>query len=252
MVIYSKHPIDTANIPTFQHFLWKDMPGALLPTDPKTGASWYSPEELDAFRLSSKSHGDVPIRLSHNKTVHFLAAHPTPPTFDGPEDRNGRRNHDEIRFWADYVAGGKQAAYIYDDARTRGGLQRGERFVIAGDYNADPLDGDSVNGAINQLLDHHRINSRFIPSSEGGAGAAALQGKTNLTHRGDPKHDTADFSEPPGNVRVDYVLPSKNIPVTAGAVFWPTTSDPLYRLTGNWPFPSSDHRLVWIDTHLPH
>ena len=37
------------------------------------------------------------------KTVHVLASHPTPPSFDGGEDRNGRRNHDEIRFWADYV-----------------------------------------------------------------------------------------------------------------------------------------------------
>lgn len=254
MVIYSKYPIDTAAIRTFQHFLWKDMPGALLPDDPATGTpgGWYSPEELGVVRLSSKSHWDVPIRLSHNKSVHFLVAHPTPPTFDGPEDRNGKRNHDEIRFWADYVTSGKSASYIYDDAGTRGGLKQGERFVIVGDYNADPLDGDSVNGAINQLLDNHRINSRLIPTSAGAPEAAQLQGKTNLTHRGNPRYDTADFSEPPGNLRVDYVLPSKNVPVTDGGVFWPTSSDPLSRLTGTYPFPSSDHRLVWIDTHLPH
>ena len=66
---------------------------------------WYSPAELDVFRLSSKSHWDVPISIG-NKTVHFLVSHPTPPVFDGPEDRNGTRNHDEIRFWADYVTGG--------------------------------------------------------------------------------------------------------------------------------------------------
>ena len=54
------------------------------------------------FRLSSKSHWDVPIRIGR-ETVHFLVSHPTPPVFDGPEDRNGTRNHDEIRFWADYV-----------------------------------------------------------------------------------------------------------------------------------------------------
>ena len=40
---------------------------------------------------------------SADKTVHFLVSHPTPPVFDGPEDRNGKRNFDEIRFWADYV-----------------------------------------------------------------------------------------------------------------------------------------------------
>ena len=84
------------------------MPGALLPDDPSTPepADWYSPDELDVFRLSSKSHWDVPVRLPDGRILHLLASHPTPPVFDGSEDRNGRRNHDEIRFWADYVTPG--------------------------------------------------------------------------------------------------------------------------------------------------
>ena len=63
MVVYSNYPIDGRRVRTFQHFLWKDMPGALLPDDPATPApaDWYSPDELDVFRLSSKSHWDVPI-----------------------------------------------------------------------------------------------------------------------------------------------------------------------------------------------
>ena len=250
MVVYSKYPIDTAAVRTFQHFLWKDMPGAMLPVNPATGEQWYSPEELAVFRLSSKSHWDVPIMVGKRR-VHLLAAHPTPPTFDGPEDRNGTRNHDEIRFWADYVTGGKTAAYIYDDNGGTGGLKRGERFVIAGDYNADPLDGDSVNGAINQLLEHPRIDNSFLPASAGGVEASALQGGVNLTHRGDPVNDTADFSEPPGNLRVDYVLASKQLRTVDGGVFWPVTTDPLYRLTGAYPFPSSYHRLVWKDVRFP-
>jgi hypothetical protein len=48
------------------------------------------------------------------KTIHVLASHPTPPTFDGAEDRNGKRNHDEIRFWRDYISE-KTSNYIYDD-----------------------------------------------------------------------------------------------------------------------------------------
>src|SRR5690606_29210447 len=104
MAVLSKFPILEDEVRTFQTFLWKDMPGALLPDDPNTAApaDWYSPEELAAFRLSSKSHWDVPVDVNGN-TVHVLASHPTPPTFDGAEDRNGLRNHDEIRFWADYV-----------------------------------------------------------------------------------------------------------------------------------------------------
>ncbi|MFY9714665.1 MAG: endonuclease/exonuclease/phosphatase family protein, partial [Microbacterium sp.] len=104
MAVYSKFPIDEEAIRTFQNFRWADMPGALLPDDPGTPepADWYSSEELAEFPLSSKSHWDLPIQVSKNKTVHFLVSHPTPPTFDGAEDRNGTRNHDEIRFWADY------------------------------------------------------------------------------------------------------------------------------------------------------
>jgi hypothetical protein len=248
MVVYSKYPILASRARTFQHFLWKDMPGAMLPDDPATAApaDWYSPEEQAVFRLSSKSHWDLPIRIG-KEVVHFLVSHPTPPTFDGAEDRNGLRNHDEIRFWADYVGGHKRSAYIYDDDGRFGGLGRGEQFVIAGDQNADPFDGDSVDDAILQLLDHPRIN-QTDPTSAGGPEASLLQGGANATHEGDPRYDTADFADTaPGNLRVDYVLPSRRLhPVDAG-IFWPTTADPLYRLTGAFPFPTSDHRMVWID-----
>ncbi|WP_238146609.1 endonuclease/exonuclease/phosphatase family protein [Ornithinimicrobium murale] len=246
MVVYSKYPIDTDGVRTFQNFRWQDMPGNLMPT------GFYSPEEQEILRLSSKSHWDVPIRVGKHKTVHFLVSHPTPPTFDGPEDRNGRRNHDEIRFWADYVGSPQDSSYIYDDNDGSGGLRPGARFVIAGDQNADPLDGDSYDGAINQLLEHPRVNATNPPASQGAVEASELQGGINLEHVGDPQFDTADFAEPPGNIRVDYVLPSKSLRIQDSGVFWPVSSDPLSALTGTYPFPSSDHRLVWVDVHLPH
>jgi hypothetical protein len=245
MVVYSKFPIDTEGARTFQHFLWKDMPGAMLPDDPATPEpqDWYSPEELAVFRLSSKSHWDLPIRINH-KTVHFLVSHPTPPVFDGPEDRNGTRNFDEIGFWADYVSG---ADYMYDDQGRRGGLKPGSSFVIAGDQNSDPLDGDSVPGAIQQLLDLKRVIDP-MPESAGAVEATALQGGANLTHESDPRFDTADFADTtPGNLRADYVLPSRGTKVLGAGVFWPVQADPLFRLTGVFPFPTSDHRLVWLD-----
>jgi endonuclease/exonuclease/phosphatase family metal-dependent hydrolase len=252
MLVLSKHPIVTDDVRTFQHFLWKDMPGALLPDDPATAApaDWYSPDELAVMRLSSKSHWDVPVQVGR-QTVHLLASHPTPPTFDGAEDRNGRRNHDEIRFWADYVTPG-QGRYIYDDAGLRGGLNPSQAFVIAGDQNADPLDGDSVDAAIDQLLGNKRIVDP-LPTSDGAVEAAALQGGANATHRGDPAFDTADFADTaPGNLRADYVLPSRKLRVADAGVFWPVSSDPLSALTGTFPFPSSDHRLVWVDLELRH
>ncbi|WP_035812544.1 endonuclease/exonuclease/phosphatase family protein [Jiangella gansuensis] len=243
MAVLSRYPILEDDVRTFQHFLWKDMPGALLPP------GWFSPEELEVVRLSSKSHWDVPVQVGR-RVVHVLASHPTPPTFDGPEDRNGRRNHDEIRFWADYVAPGR-ASYIYDDDGVRGGLKPGSAFVILGDQNSDPVDGDSVPGAIQQLLEHPRVVDP-LPASEGAVEAAELQGGANAAHGGDPAYDTADFADTaPGNLRADYVLPSRQLrPVDAG-VFWPVRSDPLSRLTGEFPFPTSDHRLVWVDVRVP-
>jgi hypothetical protein len=251
MAVYSKYPINLDRVRTFQTFLWKDMPGALLPDDPATpeAADWYSADELDVFRLSSKSHWDLPIRIGH-KTVHFLVSHPTPPVFDGPEDRNGTRNHDEIRFWADYVTPGRRSRYIYDDAGRRGGLKAGSLFVIAGDENADPLDGDSTAGAIQQLLEHPLVNTKVTPTSAGAVEQAGLQ-PGNETHLGDPAFDTADFAEPPGNLRADYVLPRKGLRIEEAAVFWPESTDPLFALVGTFPFPSSDHRLVWVDLELP-
>jgi 3-phytase len=255
MVVYSKYPIAYDDVRTFRLFKWKEMPGNLIPTP------FYSPDEVDILRLSSKSHWDIPIQIG-KKTVHFLVSHPTPPVFDGAEDRNGRRNHDEIRFWADYVTPGK-AGYIYDDEGQFGGLKPGELFVIAGDQNSDPVDGDSIPGSIQQLLDHPLVNTKLTPESAGGTEAAA-QGGNNAGHEGDPRFDTADFGDfgpfGPGNLRVDYVLPRKNLQLVDSGIFWPLQADPLSRLTGLFDFaawglvggfPTSDHRSVWIDVTVP-
>ncbi|HYJ67318.1 MAG TPA: endonuclease/exonuclease/phosphatase family protein [Nocardioidaceae bacterium] len=251
MAVFSRYPIADSDVRTFQTFRWADMPGAMLPDDPTTSApsDWYSADELEVFRLSSKSHWDLPISIG-SRTVHFLVSHPTPPVFDGPEDRNGTRNFDEIRFWADYVSGGRRAAYIYDDAGDHGGLPNGARFVIAGDQNSDPLDGDSVPGAVQQLIDHPRIVDPE-PTSDGAVEASTLQGGANDSHQTDPAYDTADFADTtPGNLRADYVLPSKALRPSDAGVFWPVQADPLSRLTGVFPFPSSDHRLVWVDVAI--
>ncbi len=264
MLLLSKFPIDAANVRTFQTFLWKDMPGNLLTNDPTPGANnlrnFYSPAEQNILRLSSKSHWDVPL-ITPNGVVHVLASHPTPPVFDGPEDRNGKRNHDEIRFWADYVSG--RGDYIYDDRGRRGGLPANARFVIMGDQNADPFDGDSFDNAIKQLLDNPRVNNTIAPSAPGGV-QQVDDGGLNPNHRGNPAFDTADFGDTaPGNLRADYVLPSRDMAIRNAGVFWPLRNDPLFRLVGergsatvpqNPPGgpnnPTSDHSAVFVDVDL--
>ncbi|MDT0301178.1 endonuclease/exonuclease/phosphatase family protein [Streptomonospora wellingtoniae] len=243
MVVYSRYPIDRGAVRTFQTFRWADMPGALLPTDPETGEDYYSEQERAKLRLSSKSHWDVPVRLGRGRPVHLLASHPTPPSFDGPEKRNVTRNHDENRFFADYVSP-HRSGYIYDDEGRRGGLPPGARFVIAGDLNADPEDGDGHPRAVLQLLESDRVEGGVRPTSEGAPQAAREQGGANAEHTGDPALDTADFGEPePGNLRVDYVLPSRGLPVADTRVFWPAEGRPGAEAAAK----ASDHHLVWLD-----
>ncbi|MER2493165.1 endonuclease/exonuclease/phosphatase family protein [Catenovulum sediminis] len=231
MVLLSRYPIVEEDVRTFQKFLWKDMPGNLMPVDPETGDNWYNEAETNAFRLSSKSHWDVPVSIN-GEIVHVLASHPTPPTFDGEEDRNGTRNHDEIRFWADYVAPA-HSAYIYDDEGETGGLPTGARFVIAGDLNAS-IEGDAYPGTIDLLLRHPSIYNDFTPASEGGVA-------------NDSDNRLAAYHTASWQMRADYVLPSKSgLKVEQGNVFWPTEDQDLYPLVASRAA-SSDHRLVWLD-----
>jgi hypothetical protein len=156
---------------------------------------------------------DLPIELKPGHILHLLASHPTPPSFEARKDRNGRRNFDEIRLWADYI---NNAGYLVDDAGASGGLDDDQRFIVLGDMNADPRDGDSlvVNGvrAVNQLRNHPRVNSSFDPASPGGPQQSQLQGGVNASQQGTRPIDTSDFfdgSGGAGNLRVDHILPSK-------------------------------------------
>jgi hypothetical protein len=238
MLLLSKYPMGQM---TFEKFLWKDLPNPMLPTK-ADGSPWYSDEELSVLRLSSKSHWAVLLSVD-GKLMRVLASHPTPPAFDGPEDRNGKRNHDEIRFWKDMLD--SQLTSVIEPTS----------FVIMGDLNADPNDGGSVPGAIQQLLDLRWVNSSFAPRSDGAVEAAQRDDGNNTSHKTPSETDTADFSDTgngPGNLRCDYVLPSKDLKLIGGAVFWPPSSDPLHRLVEMKPtVATSDHRLVYIDVQLP-
>jgi len=234
MVLMSKYPIDSEKVRTFQQFKWKDMPNALMPVDPKTEKPWYSDEAWQGFRLSSKSHWDIPVTVN-GQEVHILASHPTPPVFDGPEDRNGKRNHDEIRFWHDYLTPGADQ-YIYDDNKQYGGIKADVPFVILGDLNASATEGDAINSSILALLTHKNVQDP-MPTSHGGA----KHSKENPQ----AKHHTAYW-----RMRADYVLPSRNgFNVVNSGVFWPTAESAEFRLIES-RHASSDHRLVWVDVQL--
>ncbi|MEM9059599.1 MAG: endonuclease/exonuclease/phosphatase family protein [Pseudomonadota bacterium] len=245
MALLSRFPI--ASTRTFKDLLWASIPWAQAPINPD-GTAYYSDEAWSRLPMSSKSHWDVRIVLPNDRAVHILASHPTPPVFDGPENRNGLRNAAEIRFWTDYI---DNAGWIKDDDGVQGGLPSGASFAILGDLNNDPEDGDGDEAAVRALLDHPRVQDPK-PRSTGGAVA---RGRISDRHDGDAALDTADWHETedgPGNLRVDYALPSSDLNVTGSGVFWPAPDDPLARLIAvkGRTRASSDHRLVWFDLAL--
>jgi hypothetical protein len=234
MAVLSRVPLGPAR--TFRSLLWSDIPWAEAPRSPD-GTPWYTTEAWAILPMSSKSHWDLTATLPDGRALHLLASHPTPPVFDGPEDRNGLRNAAEIRFWIDYIDG---AAWMIDDEGVEFGLTPGAHFVILGDLNADPERGDGHRDVIAALLAHPGVTDPR-PASPGGAAAGRAT-------------DTADWPEDdgPGNLRVDYVLPSSALEVSGAGVFWPAPGDPLARLVGRSgdAEASSDHRLVWVDIVL--
>jgi 3-phytase len=235
MSLFSMYPIDTNQVRTFQKFLWKDLPGNHIPLD------FYDDEALNIFRLSSKSHWDVPIIIK-GKKFHLFLSHPTPPTFDGDEDRNGRRNFDEIKFWAHYLDADQ---YLYDDMNISGGFKGGNSFLIAGDLNAswksDSRYDEMV--AIDQLLNHPKISDtgKWLVSRGGWEGRK--EGPPDYWER-----STAKFGQD-YRMRIDYLLPGKDIQIIDGGVYWPSSDEDTdgHHLAEI----ASDHRLVWLDIVLP-
>ncbi len=208
---------------TFRLLPWDYMPAHNGPTDPESDEPWCGPDAWKTFRLSSKSHWDVPIRLPGGQVVHFLCSHPTPPAFDGAEERNKRRNYDELRLWGDYLS---QQGYIVDDNGNQGGLERGAHFVIMGDLNADPVEpGWKRNAMMDQIMSHPRVGADPMPKSD-----IAIEGL-------DPT-DTATWGK-----RADYVLPSRSITVVRTEVWRPASAD-----LSAYP---SDHFPVWAELSVP-
>ncbi len=224
MAVLSRFPIDVDSVRDFSAFLWADFPGHLAVGDGR-----------DPTRLSTTVHWDVPVRMPDGGRLHLLVWHGTAPVFDGPEDRNGRRNHDETRFWQLYLDGD----IVLPPPRD---------FVLAGTANADPFDGESRSEAIRALLDHPAV-AEPRADSPGGTEAARRDGGVNDVQAGPANLDTVDWPDgpgDPGNLRVDYVLPAAHLTVLESGVLWPEEATSL----GSDVRLASRHRLVWVDLEM--
>lgn len=247
MALLSRWPVDAAASRSFRRLRWRDLPGAAMPVT-EAGGPFPSAPVAEALRLSSHTHWDLAVETPAGR-LRILAAHATPPVFDGPEDRNGHRNHDEIAFFSRYLSG----AALPDDAGRKAAFAGGP-FVLLGTLNADPFDGEARRGALAELLAHPLVQDPR-PTSEGAVAAAGAQGGVNAAQEGPAALDTADWRDDgagPGNLRADYVLPSAGLKVLDAGVFWPAPGEEGYALVGDGSERvSSDHRLVWVDIALP-
>ena len=234
LALLSRFPVAVEAVQDFSGLLWADFPDAQIPV--VDGAPFPSAEAIAVQRLSSTGHWDVPVDLPDGRRMHLLAFRAGTPAFDRAVPRNVRRNHDEVRFWQAYLEGALPAE------------PPKARFVILGDANLDPKDGLGMRQAIKALIEHPTLLDP-APVSAGGREAAIAQGGVNQRQSGDPALDTADWRDEkgPGNLRVDYVLPSRDWQVLDAGVFWPASDDPLREILGEGDARASRHALVWVD-----
>lgn len=208
MAILSRLPIVADEVRDFSDLLWQDLPGAVLPA--VDGSPFLPPAVSSIQRLSTSGHWIVPIQPSDGSLFHLLGYAATPPVFDGPEDRNGLRNRDELRLWEVVLAGGMGPVP--------------DSFVLAGNANLDPIAGAGLSGAMAAFLENPALQDPL------------------------PGLPTANWDDDgPGDLRVSYVLPSADWQVTDAGVFWPAPDDPKAALLGEDGLAAGVHHLVWVD-----
>lgn len=217
MAVLSKLPLNIDAMQDFSGFLWKDLPGANFPPD-------MTPEAKAIQRLATTGFYDMPVQVD-GVTLHLFLYAATPPVFDGPEDRNGRRNADEAAFWLHLLQGELALAA----PRTS--------FVLLGQPNLDPHDGDGNRASLRALLASPLLQD---PAPRG------RSGHTDRGAQGDPELDTW-VSKNGWGLRLDMILPSADLHVTGAGVLWPAPPDPLNAVLAT----ASDHRPVWVTIDVP-
>jgi hypothetical protein len=230
MAILSKHPILYPEIQDFTDFLWQDLSDPSWPID-SNNESFHSQAEKDILPLHSAGAWIIPVETPDG-LLSIMMSHSTPPVFDGPEDANGKRNLDQMRFWSHVLDG-------------RIGNVNGP-FVLALGLNADPLDGEGANQTLRDFLASPKI-ADLEPTKTGDEHVDETSG-----HKTPSNQDTADWREPiPGDLRVDYVLPSHELKTTTSGVFWPSENSPEFEWLSQAQEGGTRHRLVWVDVELP-
>ncbi|WP_087025710.1 endonuclease/exonuclease/phosphatase family protein [Thaumasiovibrio subtropicus] len=241
-VLLSRFPIDADQVKSWQNMAWRSMPHHHIPTN------YYLPERESELPLSSKNHLLVPINVL-GKQIHVLCCHPTPPVFDGDEKRNQRRNQDEIQLLIDII---DNATYLRSDQGGKGGLNDQCEFVVLGDLNNDPYDGEGEASVIHSLLSHPRLHRQVALGRQQPRSKGAFFHGISLQRQDVHRAGKSVFWTHLNGLRLDYVLPSAGLAVKDSGVFWPEKREPHRSLLEDarrrqLASVYSDHRLVWVD-----
>ncbi len=224
MALLSRYPIRTNAVQDHSALLWRDLPRAQLSLP--DGTPLLAPDVLDIQRLSTTGLWVVPVTVA-DRDIWLMVFHATPPVFSAFADHNARRNHDEAAFWTHLLDG------PFAPPPT-------QPFIIAGGSNMDPEDSAGRPAAMRALLSDPRLQD---PKPQGGGHHDPTPG-----HQGDPALDTARWPAPgPGNLRVEYILPSADLAVLDAKVIWPDPGDPLLDVAVQ----ASRHFLVSVTLGWP-
>ncbi|WP_175484931.1 endonuclease/exonuclease/phosphatase family protein [Jannaschia pohangensis] len=140
--------------------------------------------------LATTAQWVVPVQIGGTRLTLITMAAGTP-VFDGPEDRNGLRNADELRWIAE----------LAEDAALP---------LVLGRANLDPDRGEGDRAALLSLLTHPKLVDPMPESASAGRATVVWDSV--------------------GPMRVDYVLPPRGLGVVSAGVIWPDASDPLAQM----------------------
>ncbi|MFK7877406.1 MAG: endonuclease/exonuclease/phosphatase family protein [Paracoccaceae bacterium] len=205
LAILSRWPIVVPEIINASAMLWADLPDALLPYPD-------SPKGLELIKtLSTTAHWLIPVETPSQGRAWIGTYFATAPVFDGPEDRNGRRSHDETAFWTKLLD--KTLPFMPPD-----------HLIIAGHANLDPKRGEGRCCAIRDLLNNPKTQD-------------PLGDQITVDWRRDDLE----------NMRVSYMLPDKTWLVRDAGIYWPDPGT----AHGDQAATASRHRLIWVDVAKP-
>lgn len=208
MALLSRWPIDHTETRDHSEMLGRDLPQDHWQRSTETAAPEFTlaPEVAEVQRLSSHGIWEVPVHLPGGQTLTVLAWHAAPPIDDADFARNVRRNADENAFWL-YRLGGDL------------GPAPSHPFVLMGNSNLDPAQGNGERSVMARLLSHPELQDLAPSAPHPSDGTASTA--------------TAWWPDGAGALRVDYLLPSSELQILDSGLHWPADE--------------ATHAYIWVD-----